>query len=94
MSDTLKHTPGPWFVEETPAAGIRVVHGDQDSEGFRDDVIIRGTISDKQALANARLIAAAPEMLDALKHIAKYGKRCDVRWIAQTAIKKAEGVTK
>ena len=57
----MSHTPGPWWVDG-PDEGIEVhdtfgrtasVWGDQDDNS--------------EAWANARLIAAAPDMLDALR---------------------------
>lgn len=63
------HTPGPWGVEQTTvsnwigrmrADGSKVeyivAHTDRDS--LRNDVLVRND-------ANARLIAAAPELLEA-----------------------------
>lgn len=65
------HTPGPWGVEQTTvsnwigkmrADGSKVeyivAHVDRDS--LRDDVLVRND-------ANARLIAAAPELAEALR---------------------------
>jgi hypothetical protein len=63
------HTPGPWFVaDEGFCPGI-----DADGENiifnssFGEYCGVRG-VDRKGALANARLIAAAPELLEALKH--------------------------
>lgn len=66
-----KHTPGPWrvFSEGRKNPGIEaksstiVLYGDDD-----EDCGIRGEDSEEQ-LANARLIAAAPELLEALKEL-------------------------
>lgn len=65
------YTPGPWGVEQTSCSnwigrmrpdGTKidyiVAHTDRDS--LRDDVLVRND-------ANARLIAAAPEMLAAIQ---------------------------
>lgn len=54
--ENVKHTPGPWAV----------------SLGMRTIQVIAGSFRlaigiDKEAEANARLIAAAPELLEALK---------------------------
>lgn len=68
MSNT-KHTPGPWafypkYEGEHAVAVVKdllavaEVVGSQGSEG---------QISKETAIANAKLIAAAPEMLEALK---------------------------
>lgn len=71
------HTPGPWFVVQMPG------HGSTLCIGRRDQQQTNGTIGDAPiaqvldgaahwtekypAEANARLIAAAPELLEALK---------------------------
>jgi hypothetical protein len=56
-----KHTPGTWMT--IPANGFTYVCQDTDSEG---GVIIAESIKE----ADASLIAAAPEMLEALKECA------------------------
>ena len=64
---TPKHTPGPWWHRPDPQdfeqlihakahGGVWVAFVKQLGEGFEDEVV-----------ANARLIAAAPTMLDALQ---------------------------
>ncbi len=62
-----KHTPGPWliydngtFVYALGNGGTNVFWADVQSAGSE-----RASLSEKRA--NARLIAAAPELLDALK---------------------------
>ena len=54
------HTPGPWVIETTDT----------------DNIILQGEDSDQIAIcdralgdANARVIAAAPEMLSLLEHL-------------------------
>ena len=62
----VTHTPGPWAIEDcTPgeSTGLRF------AINSKDNVIARTTDGWKEAQANARLIAAAPEMLDALKNV-------------------------
>lgn len=64
MSDKAKHTPGPWIIEATPRS-------------IAEDYVIRTEHSVVAAIlplynedetdANARLIAAAPELLEAAK---------------------------
>lgn len=67
MSET-KHTPGPWsvFVSE----GILIAKEDDYADGHNQMAITvasrHGLISHNEALANAHLIAAAPEMVEAL----------------------------
>ena len=58
------HTPGPWQIEDCTtgeSTGLRFEVGTEDS------VIARTTDGWKEARANARLIAAAPELLEQCK---------------------------
>lgn len=57
-----KHFPGPWRVSENNA-GIKGSNWIFDSKGRDVAVVKLHTFA--SALANARLIAAAPELLDA-----------------------------
>ncbi len=65
--DKVQHTPGLWYVEGTNPPRIYA------NEGM--DIICQcdsaGEMSKKQELANARLIAAAPELLEALQTVSK-----------------------
>lgn len=54
-----KHTPGPWTVGDTPA----IVYDDNACE------VAMATFNQESFEANARLIAAAPELLAALEFI-------------------------
>ncbi|MCK9525969.1 MAG: hypothetical protein M0R49_08580 [Limnochordia bacterium] len=87
----MNHTPGPWTTKEGKVtsnygsvASLNIAH----AKGFAP--------TEEEKRANARLIAAAPEMLEALKLIAdtpcNHGAQ-DIcpREIAQAAIAKAEG---
>ncbi len=91
-----KHTLGSWFVahwdgDSTEAIGLQSF--------YKDSVIFIGAIkSDK--MSDARLIAAAPEMLEALKALEKHVESCHCIYpsdeeyackIAKAAIAKAEG---
>ncbi len=73
MADSKKHTPGPWHVDPKAA-----------EESFFEDVSIlrhdglavavavhNGDIIPPEPEANARLIAAAPDLLEALKPFAE-----------------------
>jgi hypothetical protein len=61
-----RHTPGPWYTGHGQIISLASPHGctiascNATSEG----------IGDAEAEANAALIAAAPEMLEALRHAA------------------------
>lgn len=97
-----KHTPGPWEVSKEwdgtsiKAGPFHVTHTIQ-SCGFHSDE------EDKVVTqANARLIAAAPELLEALQSAVQWGApfkdapsdaRPDWFSLANTAIKKATVIT-
>lgn len=53
-----QHTPGPWYVQKSHKRNI-----------MYDGEIIATARPDKEAEANARLIAAAPELLENLARI-------------------------
>ena len=64
------HTPGPWSVD----CWTGTLQGDTAHQGtheavWKDELLIcpTGLTSDPEALPNARLIAAAPELLEALQ---------------------------
>ena len=59
-----KHTPGPWKTTHSEVGGYRV----SDSTGWGVAVVLKDTNDE----ANARLIAAAPMMLEALEACAAY----------------------
>lgn len=59
MSES-KHTPGPWIVEQTTLT----ISAEPLKEG-RARVPVSMTVHCSQADANARLIAAAPDLLEA-----------------------------
>ena len=85
-----KHNSGPWKITHTAINGYRV----SDSTGWGVAAILKDTNDE----ANARLIAAAPEMLELLKQIADWpfpflsGAGIDeVRELAGKMVKKVEG---
>lgn len=86
------HTPGPWTVYRGAQGQISI---DQDGEKGKADIAIipKGANGLGEANdSNARLIAAAPEMLEALRLIARNDIGAwDPREIARAAIAKAEG---
>jgi hypothetical protein len=64
----ISYTPGPWFVKENmPHGGGIGIGPDYDDSGDSPHAII--TFNGGESEANARLIAAAPEMLEALQDI-------------------------
>lgn len=89
-----KHTPGPWEAEKFGA-----IHGGEDQQYFRGrrrsqvaTACLAGNIHDDERDANARLIAAAPDLLEALKEVIALSDRKHEAWDkAKAAIAKAEG---
>ena len=79
-----KHTPAPWKVEPVNTNGTDgfEIHYSEDGEYVTDHVY---------ELADAKLIAAAPEMLEALKNIENDDNRIPKPiWdLVKNAIKKA-----
>ena len=79
---TTKHTPGPWHLINTDGGDITVSYSDG---------VVRSHVARcyRQALAeehgtlegNARLIAAAPDLLAACKRVLLNGHICDNRGI-------------
>ena len=65
LETKLKHTPGPWSLADH-SLGVEIMHTRQDglSEAH---ACLHGSYNTSEA--NARLIAAAPDMLDALMHV-------------------------
>ena len=64
----MKHTPGPWRWSQNPYGGARV---ETQSVGIAD-VLSRAGVPhpvQESCAANARLIAAAPELLEALERV-------------------------
>ena len=80
MSDQPENTPGPWHVTRNNT-GVRSV----DAPVCRVWMLRNG-----QGIANARLIAAAPELLEALKDALEHIPTT-LRGRALAAIAKAEG---
>lgn len=98
---TSKHTPGPWFVEnKNPSEFGLTISADQEFRTTRLEIChIAGYGEDQNS--NARLIVAAPDLLNALKRIlnAAYGLADEgeaetvhsALKVAHAAITKAEG---
>lgn len=63
----MKHTKGPWeYYNPTATTPDRLwIEHPESGESIAD--VLRLGVGDKQAEANANLIAAAPEMLEALE---------------------------
>lgn len=68
----VSHTPGPWIAEaetDRRPAGVSAPHNYALADVFGESRAVRE--------ANARLIAAAPEMLEALRNVAAVGHARD-----------------
>lgn len=84
---TATHTAGEWYV-----SGRRDINGKYLHIGCKTSMMVLASLNPVHidTEANARLIAAAPELLEALIDILKHGTEGDrLRGIA--AIKKATG---
>ena len=66
-----KHTPGPWHVEttETRDGAIEAIAVREGSAGLFIAAVEPHDMAYADAIANARLIAAAPDLLAALRRI-------------------------
>lgn len=91
----LKHTPGPWTVEQCEQfPSLAKIVGPQ-----RVELELSAfALSEQEEMSNARLIAAAPEMLEALRAVAKTDGVRDlkvggvsIQALIDAAIAKAEG---
>lgn len=81
MDDELKHTPGPW--EYHGGDDYTVILGPGDTTD-------RPLAEVNSGSADARLIAAAPDLLAALKEVVRLSDRKTVAWDkAKAAIAKA-----
>ena len=85
----MTHTPGPWRVTEDLLNDFPAI---VDAKGER--VAVQPLIcpqSKPVKRANAGLIAAAPEMLEALERILAEGLTEETRAVAEEALRKARG---
>ena len=98
-----KHTPGPWFIGKSDDLDqIHCIDAKTKSgllEVCKVWGVKRDTREDDQSKANAHLISAAPDLLEALENLlavreGKGGTRYDCDEIARSAIAKAKGETK
>ena len=64
-----KHTQGPWAVRDIPT-GQRYIGPSQDGGAPSVALVLsRVNVPDERLAADARLIAAAPELLEALRNL-------------------------
>ena len=96
IREAMKHTPGPWEVADLPhSIVVRTESPNKTPYGASRYAAIGGfDRSDPdqldEALANARLIAAAPDLLKALKWLAVCVKRPGPHMDAVAALEKAD----
>lgn len=91
-SQQTGHTPGPWFYDGT--SNVRSNGPDSPNAAIAYDPRDHAHITEVTR-ANARLIAAAPDLLEACKMLLNRCELEGVEWIdmteARAAIAKAEG---
>ena len=97
---TMKHTPGPWSVDAmgfiyAPADSELPENSNQGAQLVLAKLLSHSTV---RTAGNASLIAAAPDLLEALEGIIEYRERAllDTRETpayaaARAAIRKAKG---
>lgn len=109
---TVKHTSGPWRTSGTATysqSGLKVASCTYDGglanrHGIKNATAI--PLSSEEAHANARLIAAAPELLEACSRVEEILQnaasghgiqntiRVDVRWLISMAAKLRDAIAK
>jgi hypothetical protein len=105
----ITHTKSPWLVQidddrnDSSLTTIKVIDGSKESLSHPQGALTLANVQSfaphiKEGIANARLIASAPDLLDALKGAVGYvemegGYLNDPYWYtdAKCAIAKAEG---
>lgn len=93
---TIKHTPGPWHVNAIDSKRGRVT-GDETSTGWGRLQVNSGnrTIATVYRANDARLIAAAPDMLEALREcviaLEMLGEEGETLDLGRLTLAKAEG---
>ena len=95
---TQQHTPGPWRANIGNSSGAHCILA---NNGRRKTVCVMANTHDDDWQPNARLIAAAPDMLAALRSLLDWGRDHtspldpnsphDLLVTAHQAIAKAEG---
>jgi hypothetical protein len=74
--NTPKHTPGPWRIFNAGRGRTLSIHGPRGELGTNEDCVVNWPGFDscdkpkRERVANARLIAAAPDLLEALEAFA------------------------
>ena len=90
---TTTHTPGPWCVRDLPT-GQRYIGPSSDGGAPSVALVLsRVNVPEERLAADARLVAAAPELLAALQALVDFHPGTKNRWTDQAclAIAKATG---
>ena len=66
------HTPGPWVIYDDGPDGSDVILAHIDEENYDIAYIAADERPEDEKKANARLIAAAPDLLEALRAAVEY----------------------
>ena len=91
----MKHTKSPWQLTTVPfelrnTDSAAAIYGPIDSHGGSPLIAdISRSVGDDEATANAKIIVASPEMLEALKEWAEKGATPHAISLRDKAIKKA-----
>lgn len=88
-----QHTPEPWKIDPSNEFPLAVITDDGEGTGICEFDVEKDVATD-EVIANAQLIAAAPELLKILlraESTVQQGKPLNVKWLvdAQAAIAKA-----
>jgi hypothetical protein len=91
----MKHTPGPWIANTfmVVAPNGQRHHGTYGGLQVAHTGLVGNNKPAEQAIADAKLIAAAPDLLTALEAAYEtfYDKRCELGLQVAAAISKATG---
>ena len=96
-----KHTPGPWKFEDSEGFSTKNAYEARGNAAIthkQSAIAVTSAYlkSKDEEYANARLIAAAPELLQALRHQIyrnhDYSETCDACRQSIAALRKAEGL--
>jgi len=80
-----KHTPGPWIIKKSPFEVINVDHGMLTHEICSGYIMIAAIYVDHDS-PDAHLLAAAPELLEALTMGAEINTPDLMDWIADRLV--------
>jgi hypothetical protein len=94
-----KHTEGPWSITGVSENDYEYAEIGTENQTIAVTLSPNNDMKDPELAANALLIAAAPELLEALKDVELHwqevqeacGEDCEVRQQVRAAIAKAEG---